>query len=138
MQRIRAALVALVATLVLAAPAAADEAATGIERTIRNQIEAFRADDFATAFSFASPAIRGIFGTAENFGAMVQRGYPMVYRPADLRLLERRQVNGTAVQRVMVTDETGRTHLLDYQMIETPEGWQINGVQLLPSIGVGA
>jgi hypothetical protein len=32
----------------------------------------------------------------------------------------------------------GRTHTLDYQMIETSEGWQINGVQLLKSEGLGA
>ncbi len=38
----------------------------------------------------------------------------------------------------MITDQQGRTHLLDYQMVQTAEGWQINGVQLLPSVGVGA
>jgi len=38
----------------------------------------------------------------------------------------------------MVTDQAGRTHLLDYQMVETAQGWQINGVQLLPQTGVGA
>ncbi len=32
----------------------------------------------------------------------------------------------------------GRTYLLDYMMVETPEGWQINAVQLLPQQGVGA
>jgi hypothetical protein len=24
-------------------------------------------------------------------------------------------------------------YILDYQMIETPEGWQINGVQVIPA-----
>jgi len=28
--------------------------------------------------------------------------------------------------------------MLDYQMIETSDGWQINGVQLLPGVGIGA
>lgn len=124
----------LAATLALAPPARAD----GIDSTIRSQFDAFLADDFARAFTFASPTIKGLFGTPENFGAMVRQGYPMVYRPSDVRMLERREVAGTQVQRVMVTDQAGRTHVLDYQMIETPEGWQINGVQLLPGIGVGA
>jgi hypothetical protein len=53
-----------------------------IETTIQNQLNAFIADDFATAFTFASPNIKGIFGTPENFGAMVTQGYPMVHRPA--------------------------------------------------------
>jgi hypothetical protein len=38
----------------------------------------------------------------------------------------------------MVTDQSGTVHMLDYQMVQTAEGWQINGVQLLPQAGVGA
>lgn len=122
--------------LALAAlPAAAQEGP--IKDTILGQIEAFKADDFAAAFSFASPTIKGIFATPDNFGMMVRNGYPMVHRPAEVRMLELREVAGALWQKVMITDQQGKTHVLDYQMIETPEGWQINGVQLLPSGGVG-
>ena len=103
-----------------------------------NQLQAFTADDFVTAFTFASPFIKGIFGTPENFGAMVTQGYPMVHRPGNITMLELRQVAGGLWQRVMITDLSGTTHMLDYEMIETPEGWQINGVQLLPPVGIGA
>jgi hypothetical protein len=126
-------ILAFAALIAAALPAAADP----IEDTIRNQMEAFRADDFATAFTFASPTIKGIFGTPENFGRMVTQGYPMVHRPAEVQMLEQREVGGRIWQRVMVTDGAGRTHVLDYQMIETAEGWQINGVQLLPQAGAG-
>jgi hypothetical protein len=120
-------------------PAFADEARNpDIEATINNQLQAFTADDFATAFTFASPFIKGIFGTPENFGAMVTQGYPMVADPGNVRMLELRQVAGGLWQRVMITDQAGSTHMLDYEMIETPEGWQINGVQLLPPVGIGA
>ena len=115
-----------------------ESATASIEGTIRGQIDAFLADDFSRAFDFASPMIQGIFGTPENFGAMVSQGYPMVHRPAAVRMLEQREVSGQVYQRVMVTDQAGATHMLDYQMIQTGEGWQINGVQLLPSVGVGA
>jgi hypothetical protein len=125
-----------VAATLASAPQAQD--AAGIENTIRGQIEALLADDFATAFSFASPTIKGMFGTPENFGAMVRQGYPMVWRPGSVRMLEQREVAGRLWQRVMITDQAGNTHILDYQMIESPEGWQINGVQLLPKVGVGA
>ena len=128
----------LVMSAALALPVFAEEPNPGIAATINGQMQAFQADDFATAFTFASPFIKGIFGTPENFGAMVTQGYPMVHHNRDVRMLELREVAGGLWQRVMVTDETGRTHLLDYQMIETPEGWQINGVQLLPEAGVGA
>ena len=43
------------------------------------------------AFDYASPTIRGIFGSPDRFGAMVQQGYPMVYRPSEVRYLERRE-----------------------------------------------
>ncbi len=123
----------------LALPVAAKDAnQTAIETIITDQIAAFQADDFARAFSFASPTIKGLFGTPQNFGMMVQRGYPMVYRPNSVRMLGLRDVDGQLWQRVMVTDQAGATHLLDYQVVETPEGWQINAVQLLPQSGVGA
>jgi hypothetical protein len=109
-----------------------------IQSTITSQFEAIGADDFATAFSYASPNIQGLFGNAETFGAMIQSGYPMVYRPADVKMLELRDVAGRLYQRVLVRDENGRGYMLDYQMIETEDGWKINGVNLLPQPDVGA
>lgn len=125
----------LATVLGLAMPAAAQE--EPIQKTIQSQLDAFQSDDFARAFTFASPNIKGIFGTAENFGAMVKNGYPMVYRPAEVEMLELREVAGNLWQRVRVVDQAGRAHLLDYMMVETPEGWQINAVQLLPAPDIG-
>lgn len=102
-----------------------------IEGVIGAQIEAFQADDFEQAFTYASPTIRGIFGTSDRFGAMVRNGYPMVWRPEELRFLELREVAGNLWQRVMITDGAGRTHLLDYQMIQHESLWKINAVQVL-------
>jgi hypothetical protein len=127
------------ALIALAGPLAADEPRNpAIEGVISDQLQAFQADDFATAFTFASPTIKGMFGTPENFGRMVTQGYPMVHRPGSVTMLELREVAGALWQRVMITDAAGMTHTLDYQMIETPEGWQINGVQILQQGGVGA
>lgn len=103
-----------------------------ITAVIAAQIAAFQQDDFETAFSYASPGIRGIFGTVERFGAMVRGGYPMVWRPAEVRYGALREVAGDLWQRVEVIDQKGRLHFLDYQMKETVEGWKINAVQLLP------
>ena len=69
---------------------------------------------------------------------MVQQGYPMVWDNADVRFLELRDVAGNLWQKVMVRDAKGGLHILDYQMIDTADGWQINGVQLLPAPDVGA
>jgi Domain of unknown function (DUF4864) len=119
-----------------ALPATAQE--EPIRNTIQSQIQAFQADDFARAFTFASPTIKGMFGTPENFGAMVKQGYPMVYRPADVQMMDLREVAGNLWQRVRVTDQAGAGWYLDYMMVETAEGWQINAVQILPAPDVGA
>ncbi len=116
-------------------PAAAQEGP--IQDTIQSQIDAFQADDFATAFTFASPNIKGMFRTPENFGAMVKEGYPMVYRPAQVEMGELREIAGNLWQRVRVVDQAGAAWFLDYMMVETAEGWQINGVQIMPAPDVG-
>ncbi|NOE17770.1 DUF4864 domain-containing protein [Ruegeria atlantica] len=102
-----------------------------IEANISAQIQAFKADDFATAFTFASPSIQRLFQNPDNFGAMVRNGYPMVWRPSDIRFLELREIAGALWQKVMIADANGRVHILDYQMIPLEDGWKINGVQLL-------
>ncbi len=126
---------AVMTAVCLALPASAQEAP--IQEIIRRQLDAFQTDDFARAFTFASPSIRGLFGSPENFGNMVQQGYPMVHHAGRVRMLELRTIKGALWQKVLITDSQGRAHLLDYQMIETPEGWQINGVQLLAAPEVG-
>lgn len=132
----RTGLYALLTAVVLALPAFAQEAP--IQSTIQSQLDAFAKDDFAKAFTFAAPNIKTIFGTPENFGAMVSQGYPMVHRATGVKMLELRDVAGAKWQRVLITDQSGRTHMLDYQMVETPDGWQISAVQLLPGNDVGA
>jgi hypothetical protein len=123
-------------TLALPYPGRADPVA--ITEVIGAQIAALLADDFETAFSYASPSIKGMFGSAERFGSMVRQGYPMVHRPDDLRFLETRQAGENIVQRVMIRDTDGRFHLLEYFMIQTVDGWQINGVHILRAPDVGA
>ena len=76
-------------------------------------------------------------GTPENFGAMVTQGFPMVHRPGNVQMLELREVAGNLWQRVLITDQAGASHILDYMMIETADGWQINAVQILPAVGTG-
>ncbi len=130
-------ILAVAASLMLGGPVFADtkDEVTGV---IQRQIEAFLADDFVTAFTFAAPGIKQMFGNPDRFGLMVQQGYPMVWRPADVQFLELRTEPTGPVQRVLIKDQAGASHLLEYYMIETDNGWQISGVQLLPSPGLGA
>ncbi len=120
-----------------AMPVAAQDA-EAIEGVIGSQLQAFNDRDVAEAWQYASPNIQRLFGDPDNFGMMVQRGYPMLWDNADVRFLELREISGAQWQKVMIRDANGGLHVLDYQMIETSAGWQINGVQLLPAPDVGA
>ena len=117
---------------------AQDSAKPQITGTIQNQFDAFSSDDFETAFTYASPFIKQLFGTHQNFGVMVSRSYPMVHRAEDVRFLELRSVAGSLYQKVQVRDANGQIHFLDYQMIEDENGWKINGVRLVKASGLSA
>ena len=109
-----------------------------IEATIDSQLRAFSADDFETAFTFASPNLQRLFQTPGNFQRMVVQGYPMVWRFRTVDFLELTERSGALWQRVRIVDAQGVTHILDYRMLETPAGWRINGVQILDAADFSA
>ena len=111
---------------------------TEIEGTINSQFDAFRADDFDRAFSYATPSLQQLFQTPQNFRQMVTQGYPMVQSPAEVRYLELRERDGAMWQKVQITDAKGVTHILDYMMEQTDMGWRIGGVQILDVLAVTA
>ncbi|WP_198671163.1 DUF4864 domain-containing protein [Oceanibium sediminis] len=119
----------LALALGLGVSAAAQTPQTDIRGVIQSQLDAFQADDFATAFTYASPTIQQLFGSPERFGQMVMNGYPMVWRPANVEFSSLTERGGRLYQSLLVTDRAGRLHLLEYEMIQTADGWEINGVQ---------
>ncbi|MCR9114778.1 MAG: DUF4864 domain-containing protein [Rhodobacteraceae bacterium] len=115
------------ATLLLSLPVRADDAA---RQVISDQIAAFQQDDFEAAFTYASPMIKGIFGTPQRFGQMVRDGYPMVWRPSDVEFLEAEQIGKALVQDVLIRDGEGVLYEVEYEMIQGEDGWKINGVRV--------
>jgi hypothetical protein len=109
-----------------------------VQDVIGQQLDAFNARDLPTAFGFASPTIKRIFETPDNFGSMVARGFPMVWDNSDTRYLGLRADGASSYQQVMIRDQTGVFHVLEYKMIPVGDGWQIDGVQVLPAPQVGA
>ena len=109
-----------------------------IQDTITRQIEAFKADDFAEAFTYASPSLQMMFQSPENFRRMVTTGFPMVWRPADVRYLDLSERGQSMFQRVQIEDAEGKLHLLEYQMILVDGAWRIASVQFLEAPGVTA
>lgn len=123
-------ILSLLLMLGLAAPLRADPDAQAV---ITAQIDAFLAQDVTRAYGYASPFIQQKFGSPEQFGTMVREGYPMVWRPSDVTFLEMREIAGRLWQGVRVLDAAGAAWIVDYEMIETPEGWRINGVTVRPA-----
>ena len=126
-------LIAAVCLLVTVSTAWAQELApadrAAIAGVIRDQIAAFRVDDAARAFGYASPAIQAKFGTAERFLEMVRSGYAPVYQAEDLAFGEIAVENGTPVQAVEIHTLEGEGVLALYFMERQPDGsWRINGV----------
>ncbi|PVA11892.1 DUF4864 domain-containing protein [Pelagivirga sediminicola] len=123
----------LTAALAFAPQLRAQEAP--IRAVIAAQIKAFEADDFEAAFADASPTIQRMFVTPQNFGAMVKGGYPMVWRPDDLKFLALEKRGGLLWQDVLVRDLKGALHILEYQMQQDGGGWKINGVRIRKATG---
>lgn len=115
------------------APLAASAQENTIEDVITSQLQAFNDRNVAEAWQHASPMIKGMFGNADNFGMMVRNGYPMVWDNSDVRFLDREDMGRVMRQEVQIQGPDGLFYILDYQMIETPDGWQINGVQVIPA-----
>ncbi|WP_298493783.1 DUF4864 domain-containing protein [uncultured Maritimibacter sp.] len=125
-------------TLVFAFPLFAQDARdTAIQGVISGQFDAFIAEDVEEAWSYASPTIQGMFRTPQNFGMMVENGYPMVWRPTDTQFMELRDEGGSLWQRVQVGDSSGVYHLLDYKMVQIAGEWRIDAVMYLEQVGVG-
>lgn len=127
----------MVLAMFLAAGAAWAQASDPIEGVIGGQLQAFNDRDVDAAWQYASPMIKGMFRTPENFGMMVQNGYPMVWDNADAQFLERREFPQGVMQEVLVRGPDGTLWVLDYQMVQTANGWQINGVSIVPAPDVG-
>ena len=108
---------------------AADRAA--IRDVIQGQVDAFRRDDGDGAFDFASPSIRGMFGTPDVFMDMVRQGYQPVYRPREFDFREIVTLHGQVTQKIHVVGPDGRPVTAFYPMMRLPDGtWRINGCYL--------
>lgn len=123
----------LLVSAVLLLPLAAHAQDGSIQDVITDQLQAFNDRDVEAAWDHASPLIKGIFQTPENFARMVRNGYPMVWDNSDVRFLDQDDANSRTRQEVQIQGPDGLFYILDYQMIETPDGWQIDGVQVIPA-----
>ena len=107
-----------------------------IRSVVQGQLDALANDDAAAAFSFAAPNVRNALVTAPRFLDMVQRGYPVVYRPASVAFLKVQGKNKLAFQRVQMTDQAGVPWLATYSLSQQKNGdWRITGCSVTANRG---
>jgi hypothetical protein len=121
-------------------PANADDSTRGmIQSVIDGQIAAFRVDDGNTAYSFASPSLRQVFTSPENFMAMVRSGYQPVYRPKSVTYGRLREAKGLYVQEVFVVGPDGEPYTALYSLQVQPDGsLKISGCRITRTTGQSA
>lgn len=131
-------LLVLLLILGVSAPAraASDADQTAIQNIIERQLQAFSADDAATAYSFAAPGIKAMFPTEDIFMEMVRRGYPQVYRPRSHAFGELKESSTGLQQYVDIVDDSGVGWTAVYTVAQQPDGtWKITGCYIIEKPG---
>ena len=123
------------AAAALAAPFTEADA-KAVRQVVEAQLAALAADDAVTAFSYAAPNVREAVGSAEGFLAMVQRGYPVVYRPATVAFLKANGRDDNVIQRVQMLDAEGESWLAIYSLQrQKNRTWRITGCSVVENKG---
>jgi hypothetical protein len=116
-----------------AQPLDADAQAAG--RVVMQQLEAFRQDDFTTAYTFASVSVRQLFDRA-GFEQMVRGGYPEIAHSASATIDgSRRGDAGEIYLFIRILGDNGRAIEAVYELVAEGAGWRINGVVTRPDQG---
>ena len=103
---------------------------------VMKQLEAFRRDDYDTAYTFASQQIREMFDRA-SFEQMVKGGYPEIARSAFAVVAESRlAADGHVRLRVKIRGTNGSGVEAVYDMVWEGDRWRINGVVTRPDLGL--
>lgn len=117
-------------------PGLSEDDHAAIRFVIESQLEAFRRDDGAAAFGYASAGIRAKFRTVENFMTMVREGYLPVYRARDAIFEDIVVLRGEPAQKVIIVGPDGIPVLALYVMEQQSDGdWKIDGCTLFTTVG---
>jgi hypothetical protein len=132
--RAAAAVVVVLVTLATVHPTRAQNGADAkaAEAVVLRQLEAFRHDDYDTAYGFAAAVIRLAFDRAA-FERMVRTGYPEIARSAyavvshhETTVDDRRYVT------VRIIGANGNRIAATYELVREDAGWRISGVVARP------
>jgi len=115
-----------------AAAGQAPDARAAMARTVLDQLDAFRRDDWAAAYAHASSAIQAQFGP-ESFQEMVTRGYAPIARSVRATVRSVEEVDaGRGLVEVRVEGADGETLDALYELVDEQGRWRVNGVLTRP------
>jgi len=99
---------------------------------IERQIDAFRRDDGAAAFAFASPELQTLFQSPERFMSMVRDGYQPVYRPKAYSFSGVTESDAGLTETLAIEDAEGEAWTAVYTLEKQPDGsWKITSCHLV-------
>jgi hypothetical protein len=97
------------------------------ETVIRQQLEAFRRNDYAAAYTFAAPALQQQF-SREAFEKMVRSGYPLIATSTEAVIGLTIDDGEKAIVTVRVIGEKKEAASFQYLMERHEGRWRIAGV----------
>ena len=128
-------ILALVVCVVAAFAQTARPVGQAVAGRVMKQLEAFRRDDFDTAFTFASGAIRAQFDRP-SFETMVRRGYPEIARSAFAAVVKTELPSeSVAYVTVKIRGANGQSIEALYELT-WEDDWKISGVVTRPDAGM--
>ena len=115
-----------------------EQAQKAIEETVNSQTKAFSDSDYELAYSFASPAFRSSV-TLEGFVAIIAGSYGPLIDSSELRFSDCliNSATGRALIDVSFLQSGDFVYALRYLMIDTPDGWRVEGASNLEVVGEG-
>jgi hypothetical protein len=131
---VRAVLVVVVLTLVAPAARAQPDEKAAADPVLR-QLDAFRRNDFDTAYTFASAEIQRLFDRPA-FERMVKSGYPEIADSVRAHVASTRIApDGHLYLLVKIRGANGQHVEALYDMVREAGVWKINGVVAKPDPG---
>lgn len=97
---------------------------------VSDQLAAFRADDFGSAYRQATSGVQQKF-TLPQFEAMVRRDYAEMARAQRVEFGSVRIEGSTALVEVLFVGNDGAVRIFLYSLISEREGWKVGGVEAL-------
>ena len=110
----------------------------GIESTVNTQTSAFASDDFELAYSLASPSFRSSV-TLEGFVEIIAGSYGPLIESSELIFSDCLVDSGSGLALIDVRflQAGNDVYGLRYLMIETMDGWRVQGASNLELVGEG-